>query len=328
MDVTRQRRLVQVGMALALLAVGWQYYRWVSHFRHGTPYVPRPAAVEAFLPISALVSLKAWITTGIFPDVHPAGLAIFLALLLSAVFFHRAVCSWICPVGFLEEVLGNLGIRLTDRKFEPPTFLDWPLRAIKYLLLGFFVWVVFVDFSGPQAMAFVASTYNKLAAVKMLDFWLEPGGMTIGVLLVLGVASLLVQNAWCRYLCPYGALLGVIGFLSPASVDVTRDPADCNGCGLCTAACPNYVTVETAETVRSLECTRCSQCLEACPKSALAYSVGPVTMHPRTLGIALLAVVFLVIGGAMLTGHWDTAVTYSEWARLIPAADGVAHAPY
>lgn len=328
MEITKQRRLVQAGIALTLLAVGWQYYRWVSHFRHGTPSVPRPASVEAFLPISALVSLKAWIATGVFPSVHPAGLAIFLALLLSAVFFHRGMCSWLCPVGLIEEALGDLGIRFTGRKFEPPKFIDWPLRSIKYLLLGFFVWVVFINFSGPQAMAFVNSSYNKIAAVKMLDFWLEPGGMTIGVLALLGFASLFVQNAWCRYLCPYGALLGVIGFLSPASVDVTRDPAACDDCGLCTAACPNYVDVESAETVSALECTRCSQCLEACPQAALTYSVGPVTMRARTLGIGIIAVVFLVIGVAMVTGNWNTSVTYAEWARLIPAADGVAHAPY
>lgn len=328
MEVRRFRRGVQVGIALLLLYIGVQYVRWVSHFRNGTAYVPRPASVEAFLPISALVSLKGWIAIGVYPTVHPAGLAILLALLLSAVFFHRGVCSWVCPFGLLEEYLGELGIRLFGRKIEPPGFLDYALRSIKYLLLAFFVKVVFIDFSGEQALAFAASPYNKVAAVKMLDFWLEPSTLTIGVIGFLAVGSLAIQNFWCRYLCPYGALLGAIGFLSPATVGVTRDSVACDDCGLCTAACPNYVDVQSADSVSSLECTRCSQCIEACPRGALTYSVGPFDVEPKMVGVGVVVTIFLVIGVAMATGHWDSALTYQEWARLVPVADRVGHAPY
>ncbi|MFB6112851.1 MAG: 4Fe-4S binding protein [Halodesulfurarchaeum sp.] len=328
MDTRKLRWGVQGGIALLLLYVGWQYVRWVSHFRYGTPYVPRPAGVEAFLPISALVALKAWIATGVFTRVHPAALVILLAVLGSAVVFHRGVCSWVCPIGLLEEALGRLGIRIADRKIEPPKYVDWALRSIKYLLLAFFIKVVFIDFSGTAALAFLSSPYNKVAAVKMLEFWLSLGPTAIAVLGVLGVASLVVQNAWCRYLCPYGALLSLIGFLSPATVDVSRDPSACDDCGLCTTACPNYVDVQSADTVDSLECTRCSECLRACPRSALTYSLGPLDVKPRSVGIALVAAIFLIIGLAMVTGHWHSALTYHDWARLVPAADRISHTPY
>ena len=327
-DVGRLRRIVQFGIAGLLVFVGVQYFLWVSHFRYGTPYVPRPPSVEAFLPVSALVALKAWLATGVFTTIHPAALVILLAVLATAVVFHRGVCSWVCPFGLLEEYLGRAGVELAGRKLEPPRYLDWALRSVKYLLLAFFLKLILIDFSGRAALAFLETPYNKVAAVKMLDFWLEPGAWTIGIVGFLVVGSFVVQNFWCRYLCPYGALLSVIGFLSPATVNVNRDQAACDDCGLCTAACPNYVDVQSADEVTALECTRCSQCVATCPEDALDYRAGPVQLSPRAVGLGVVAIVFLAIGLAMATGHWHSALGYEQWAELVPAADDIMHTPY
>ncbi|MFB6153498.1 MAG: 4Fe-4S binding protein [Halodesulfurarchaeum sp.] len=324
----RLRRWLQWGIAGLLLFSGIRYTLWVFHFRYGTPYVPRPASVEAFLPISALVALKAWVATGVFPTVHPAGLAILLAVLLTALVFHRGLCSWACPIGLLEEYLGKLGIRGLGRKVTPPRWLDYPLRAIKYLLLAFFLKVILLDMSGRAAMAFLHSPYNKVAAVKMLDFWLHPGPWTIGIVGFLVVGSLVVQNLWCRYLCPYGALLSVIGLLSPATVNINRDETACDDCGLCTQTCPNYVDVQSAGEVTALECTRCAQCIETCPENALDFRAGPVEVSPRAVGLGIVGIVFLVVAVAMLTGHWESSLTYADWTRLVPAADQIMHTPY
>lgn len=328
LDVGRLRRLFQFGIFGLLLLAGVQYLFWVFHFRYGTPYVPRPPSVEAFLPVSALVALKGWIATGVYPTIHPAGLAILLAAMLTAVVFHRGLCSWACPVGLVEEYLGRLGVDAIGRELEPPKYLDWALRSIKYLLLAFFVKIILIDFSGQASLAFLQSPYNMVAGVKMLDFWLAPGTLTIGVLGFLVVGSLVVQNFWCRYLCPYGAMLSVIGFFSPATVNVNRDQAACDDCGLCNAACPNYVDVQHADEVNALECTRCSQCVTACPEDALEYQAGPVSLTPKQVGYGVIGIIFAVVLLAMVTGNWYSAVGYEEWARLVPVADEVAHAPY
>ena len=328
MEVGRFRRVVQFSIAGLLLLAGVQYFLWVSHFRLGTPYVPRPPSVEAFLPISALVAVKAWFATGVYSNIHPAGIAIFLAVMLTGVVFHRGLCSWACPIGLVEEYLGDFGRKLAGRKLTPPRFLDWPLRAVKYLLLAFFVKVILIDFSGSAALAFLQTPYNKVAAVKMLDFWLAPGAWTIGIMAFLVVGSLVVQNFWCRYLCPYGALLSVIGFFSPATVNVNRDTVACDDCGLCTKTCPNYVDIQSTEEVHALECTRCSQCVSVCPQDALEYRAGPVSLTPRQVGLGVVAIIFGVIAIAMLTGNWHSAIGYEEWARLVPNVDQIGHTPY
>lgn len=327
-DVGSVRRGVQLIITGVLLLAGIQFFFWVAHFRYGTPYVPRPPSVEAFLPVSALVALKAWVTTGVYASVHPAGLTILLAVLLTAVVFHRGVCGWACPVGLVEEYLGDLGTGMLGRTIEPPWYLDWPLRSIKYLLLALFVKLILVDMSGTAARAFLQTPYNAVADVKMLDLWLSPGPVTLGLMAVLVAGSLVVRNAWCRYLCPYGALLSVIGLLSPATANVSRDEAACVDCGLCTAACPNYVDVQHAETVTALECTRCSQCVNTCPKGALEFRAGPVSLTPTQVGLGVVGIVLLVVLVAMATGNWHSSIGYDQWARLVPAADRIGHAPY
>ena len=72
------------------------------------PTVTRPPGIEAFLPISSLISLKYWLVTGILNPIHPSGLIIFLMALVTAVLLKRGFCSWVCPFGLLTEYLNRL----------------------------------------------------------------------------------------------------------------------------------------------------------------------------------------------------------------------------
>lgn len=319
MGIQRLRNLVQVVVAALVLAAGYQFYLFVSHFRRGTEFVPRPPSIEAWLPIANLVALKSWVVNGTYAEIHPAGLAIFVATLLVAVLFHRGFCSWICPIGLLEEVLGRLGLRAARVKWTPPWPVDYGLRSVKYLILLLFVKVIVIDMPGPMLDGFLHSPYNKVVMVKMLDFWIYPSGLIIAFTAGLAVASLFVQNVWCRYLCPYGALIGAVGVLSPFRI--TRDPEPCIGCGSCSRACLNHIDVKEQESVGSQECTRCFRCIDACPSGALSLSRA----RPVHYAAALVGLFFLVLLVAQLTGHWENSVSYETYERLIPIADRFTH---
>lgn len=319
----RLRNAVRGAIIIILFYEAYNFYRFVEHFREGGEFVPRPPAVEAFLPISSLVALKSWVANGIYDPIHPAGLAILVGAILTALFFMRGFCGWLCPVGALSEALGSLGLKLTSRKLVPPRAIDLSLRTIKYLLLAFFVKLILIDMSGEAARAFIHTPYNKVVEVKMLDFWLEPARATILATGFLVGASLLVQNFWCRYLCPYGALLGVVGLLTP--LRVRRMASKCTNCGLCTRACPNYIHVEEKEAVGSQECTRCLKCLKACPSGALFVGSKSREIPARAFGLGLVALFLAVLALAKFTGHWDSAVTYREYAELVPRAHLFTH---
>lgn len=313
------RNGVQVVVAVATLWVGYRFFLFVSHFRNGTEFVPRPPSVEAFLPIANLMALKSWVVTGEFAHVHPAGLAVLLATLLVGVLFHRGFCSWLCPVGLLEEVIGRFGIWSFDAKLKPPWPVDYGLRSLKYLVLGFFAKVVLIDMDGAALRAFLESPYNVVAMVRMLDFWLQPGTLTLTFVGLMAIASLFVTNFWCRYLCPYGALVGVVGVLSPFRIE--RTPESCIGCGTCSRNCLNHIDVMSKETVKSQECTRCFRCVDNCPSGSLSLS----RVSPWVYGAAVVGLFFLVLLVAKVTGHWETSVTYAEYQELVPMAEFFTH---
>ena len=94
------RKAVQAAFTFFCIYVGirfYQYYLWITS--RSTSFVPRPPSVEAFLPISALMSLKKLLLTGVYDSIHPAGLSIFLAALAIALIARKGFCGWICPVG-------------------------------------------------------------------------------------------------------------------------------------------------------------------------------------------------------------------------------------
>ncbi|HXY41615.1 MAG TPA: 4Fe-4S binding protein, partial [Vicinamibacteria bacterium] len=208
------RHLVQAGFLLTVLLVGGEFTRWVHGLELGRAVGTRPPGVEGFLPIAALLALRHLLTTGTVHPVHPAGLAILLAVMATALVAKKAFCSWICPVGTLSEALASVSRRLFGRAPSLPRVVDVPLRSLKYLLLAFFAWAVFVAMDARAVADFLDSPYNRVADVKMLYFFERlslAGASVLGLLVVL---SVLVPYFWCRYLCPYGALLGASSLLS------------------------------------------------------------------------------------------------------------------
>lgn len=322
------RIVAQSVIAAFLIYTGWQFAAFVAQFQTGgaVPFTARPAAVEAFLPISALVALRSWIGTGTFDTVHPAGLVIFLTIVLSSALVKKAFCAWICPVGALSEFFARAGRKVFGRNLRVPILLDVPLRGLKYLLLAFFLWAILLSMSGQEAAAFLEAPYNKVADVKMLEFFTSAGPGLAAFLVTLGLLSMLVSNFWCRYLCPYGALLGLASLLSP--LKISRDPERCTDCGLCTKACPNRIEVARINRVRSPECSGCLECVVACHrKGALGVALP---MSGRHLSVWLVpGLLFgafgLAILAAQVTGHWQTSLSYADYARLIPLAPSLSH---
>src|SRR5579859_2563191 len=267
------RRSFQGAFLLLNVWIGAIFYFWVRQFEPGGAPTSwqRPAGIEGWLPIAGLMNLRYLVLTRHVPALHPAGMFLLLAFLAMSFLFRKAFCSWLCPVGTISEYLWRAGQKLFRRNFYLPRWLDIPLRGLKYLLLGFFVWAV-TSMAADELAAFMSSPYGVIADVKMLNFFRhlgQAGAITLGVLVV---ASLFVQNFWCRYLCPYGALLGITSLLSPARI--RRNPETCIDCAKCFKACPSALPVDKLVTIKSAECTGCLECVAVCPaKDALSLSL-------------------------------------------------------
>ena len=121
----------------------------------------------------------------------------------------------------------------------------------------------------PAIRAFLEGPYGVIDDVKMLNFFRFLGLSGGIVMLTLAVASIFIQNFWCRYLCPYGALMGAVATASPLAI--RRDAAVCIDCAKCARACPAALPVDRLVTIRSAECTACLECVAACPASGALY---------------------------------------------------------
>jgi polyferredoxin len=258
------RSVVQFSFLLLCAWIGLEFY-WFMQWGQSAGlelFHQRPPGAEGFLPISALISMKYWIQTGIINEIHPSGIFIFAAIVALSVILKKAFCGWLCPIGTLSEAVWMLGKRLFGKNLRVPKWIDYPLRSIKYLLLVFFVYSI-IQMDVPTIKEFIYSPYNKVADIKMYYFFAHISSITLWILITFVVLSLIIQNFWCRYLCPYGALLGFLSILSP--LKITRRKSSCIDCELCTKACPSIISVHTANRIWSDECMSCYACIEICP---------------------------------------------------------------
>jgi ferredoxin len=205
-------------------------------------------------------------------------------------------CGWLCPLGAVQEWVRRLGrkIGIFPKAAGLPfssrgaLLVDRALGTLRYGTLALILFATYRSFN----LAF--SAVDPFYA--LLHFW--TGTAMPAALAVLGLtllASLFVHRPWCRWLCPYGAVQGLVQKIAPWKI--RRDAALCADCGACDRACPMNVAVSSRDAVTDSRCHRCLSCVASCPKpGALRLAVrrapraaAPTAARtPRSLSAAAL----------------------------------------
>ncbi|MDD2459423.1 MAG: 4Fe-4S binding protein [Eubacteriales bacterium] len=236
-----------LGKNLAERIPGWEFLPDVS--------------LHSVCPFGGVVTLYSLITDGSYiqrihaSSVILAGLAVILSIL-----FGPVLCGWICPLGSLQDWVSNLGRRLMGNRYNHliPAQLDKILRQLRYGLLA---WVIYVTaVSGKLVFESIDPYY------ALFNFW--TGEVAIGGLVILGITlvlSLFVARPWCKYACPYGALLGLFNKIRIFTIH--RQASSCISCNRCNRDCPMNISVSTAGAVRDAQCISCLECTSdrSCP---------------------------------------------------------------
>ncbi|WP_338726040.1 4Fe-4S binding protein [Shewanella baltica] len=318
-------------LALSLLLVAVQYTINTILLKQGiTPWLMRPDVVDAFLPIAGGIELKAIVSLNLWDQTHPAAAVMLAAVLLTGLLCKRAFCGWACPLGLAGEYLYAFRKRFIKSELTPPAWLDWPLRMLKYLLLLGLCYIV-IGMPAQSIPNYLDGNYHKIADLKMALFFLTPSLITLLVFALILALAAWRRQGFCRYLCPYGAILGILSFASP--LKIRRDSQHClieakgMKCDKCTRACPANIIVHTKTTVRSDECQACMRCVAACPKSAalgLGLKSGHRLGHKGLLALVLIALFILPLG-AYLAGFWHSQTPDNIRMELIQVIDRVGH---
>lgn len=238
------------------------------------------ASPEAYCPFGGLETLYRYISSGgsFVPHTHLSNVVLLVGVLTVALLARSGFCGWICPLGFIQELVTDLSAFLQKHVSIVKRFIrgvqkhgvfltgaDRYLRFVKYAIL---VWAV----AGAAIYGvMVFRDYDPWSTlINIAELSLGPG---LAVLIILLLASFFVERPWCRYACPLGAISGLFGKLSP--VYLKRQENLCKDCAICTKSCPMGLSVHKASTLKSVNCIGCLKCMEICPKAgALELKVG------------------------------------------------------
>lgn len=219
------------------------------------------ASIHAVCPFGGVVSIYRFVTAGSFVQkVHEASFALMVLVFFSAVLFGPIFCGWVCPFGSFQEWLGKLGRKIFRRSYNRlvPAKLEKALGLLRYVVL---VWVVYAT---AVSAKLVFSAYDPYSA--LFSFWTSEAQVA-GSLILLAViaASLVIERPWCKFACPYGALLGLTNLIRPFAI--RRRAATCISCSKCDRSCPMNIEVSKAAAVRDPRCITCLECTSeaACP---------------------------------------------------------------
>ena len=173
--------------------------------------------------------------------------AVFFMPLVVALFFGRAFCGGVCPLGAIQELV-------VLKPVQVPRKLDDALGLLKYGYLGL---AILLAVQPMIARDFVICRFDPFVGFFRREGFAHM--MFIGAgFLALGTV---VGRPYCRYLCPYGVLLSWCSRLAPRGVTITPDKE--LDCGLCAGACP-YGAIKENRAIRK-ECLYCARCYASCP---------------------------------------------------------------
>lgn len=275
-----------ITLAIILIYVTYEAY---MHQILGGGKAP---SVHALCPFGGLESLYSVLFGGsLLQKIYSGTLILFGITVIVAILFRRSFCGLLCPFGALQEFFGKIGTFLFKKRPLIPEKIDKPLRFLKYLILGLTVYMAW--YTGGLWM----SPYDPYVAyghiTNVADSISEDPLAIIGFILlaVSLLGSIIYDRFFCKYLCPMGALYGIIGKLS--FTKVVRNPNVCINCNACTKACPVNIKVATEEKITSAECINCNECVLACPKKgALEVKTGKLSIKPLYVLILVIVLFF------------------------------------
>ncbi|MCP4545183.1 MAG: 4Fe-4S binding protein [bacterium] len=215
--------------------------------------------------------------------------------------FGRFFCGWICPLGAINQFLSHLAIRFGGKR-EKPAF---ELLKLKYaVLILVLISAAFADNLGmildPITLLTRTSAAFLIPGVENLLLDASPVAVRLQVE-VIGVLFLIIlllnfyrRRFFCNYICPLGALYGLLARFSPLSF---RPEAGCNGCDACAQHCTYAGSLK--DEYSKQDCTVCLNCVTDCNRSSVGFS-RPWRVRQRKIDLGRRGFMGTVGTGALL----------------------------
>lgn len=256
--------------------------------------------VKIFLDADPLIFL----TTLLAAHTWYSSFLIAVLVIIATMLLGRVFCGWVCPLGTINNIVGTFQKKRPRQKpfgihwlkyslliflltaalfslqlagiFDPIALLIRSLSLSVYPLLSYAAKAAFdtlYNLNIPVAVdvsEFIYGIFKKLWLPFQQPYFFQSFlfGFLFFVILAL---NLLEKRFWCKYICPLGALLGILSRFSLLQRTVSEG---CNSCGACTFDCPGGAFPDRKDKWHNTECLVCTNCDDVCPQRAVRFGFG------------------------------------------------------
>ncbi len=206
-------------------------------------------------------------------------------LILLGVLLGRFICGFLCPFGWLQDLIHKIpGKKLSTKKLRPLRFLKYGILVLFVILLPLLITndlgmgdPYFCKYICPQgviegAIPLSLANVSIRGALGKLFAWKSV------ILIAVILLSWLFYRPFCKWICPLGAFYSLFNRVSLLGIQV--DTGKCVSCGKCQNVCG--MDVDVTKTPNHAECIRCGKCMKSCPTGAIRYRYGFGNGTPST----------------------------------------------
>ena len=312
-----------------------------------------PADPETYCPMGGLQAFVTYIVRGSLPcSMSSMQIMMGLALAAAVILFSKLFCSYICPVGTIEDLFIHLRRTFNIKSIKIPyrSGADKFLRLIKYVLL---FWIFYMTATASELFCKNLDPYYAVATGFKGEITLWMSIVTVSLVVVGG---LLVNRFWCKYICPLGAasntlkfwvlmalpvgaywglsLLGIsinwfwllaaiclLGWILEAFygrphfqlVHICKDNEICTHCNHCSRKCPYDISLNNLDgRLYHVDCTLCGECISACKEGAIKVSAAGCKCKFNRFIPAILAVL-LVVAAYIVGQKFELPTIDEKW---------------
>lgn len=205
-------------------------------------------------------------------------------LILLGVLLGRFICGFLCPFGWLQELLHKIpSKKLSTKKLKPLTYLKYiilllavvllPALAVNDVGMGDPFFCKYICPQGVLEGAILLSLVNEGIRAALGTLFVQK----LFILLAAVALSILFYHPFCKWICPLGAFYALLNKIS--LLEIKMDEQKCVSCGKCAASCK--MDVDVRKTPNHAECIRCGKCITACPAEALCFHYGFGSSHKK-----------------------------------------------
>jgi|UniRef100_A0A7V6A256 polyferredoxin len=242
-------------------------------------YQLRGWPINWILELDPLTALATVLATGtLYANLAWALIALVLTLMVG-----RFFCGFACPLGTLNQFTGWLAQRGQASASRLEANRHRRLQAVKYYLLAFFLFLALMGsvqtgLIDPLPLLHrsinlaVAPIADKSVNVLSDEPRFYASAWVIGaVFLVIVGLNLVLPRFFCRFICPLGALFGLLSRFTPWRLGKISDR--CGDCRICEAYCEG--ACRPSGKIITSECLLCFNCLDRCPAGRITFAARP-----------------------------------------------------